>query len=86
MSWGAIGIAAGGGLVNQAGGAICYRVGNLIANDLQVNVIRYLLPALTLLWLFVLGMVGEYVLWMVLASAVLIMAANVGVLYPMQDK
>ena len=76
MSWSAIVIAAFGGLVIQAGGAICWRVGNLMADDLRVNAIRYALPALSLLWLFALGMAGEPVLWMFIGGVLLIMAAN----------
>lgn len=37
MSWSTIGIVAADGLIIQGGGAICYRVGNLIADDLWVN-------------------------------------------------
>ena len=68
----------GGGLLG-AFPAILWRTGNLVTNNLGINVLSYFTPLLALGWLFALSLVGDVEFMLLFFGAVVIVVANIGV-------
>lgn len=69
---------AAGGLLLGSLGTICWRMANLIASNLEINVMNYLTPALALGWLFAFSQVGDISVGYLLFGVAVIIAANIG--------
>ena len=69
---------AAGGLFLGTGGAILWRMANLISTNLEINVMNYLIPALALGWLFAFSQVGDVSVGYLLFGVGVIIAANIG--------
>ena len=67
-----------GGLLLQAFGGILWRRANLIASNLEINVLGYFTPALALGWLFAFSQVGDIGIGYLLIGVAIIIAANLG--------
>ena len=79
-------LGAMGGLLVGAASVIFWRWGNLISDRLELNAVIYLTPALSLIWLFALGLVGEIRVGLLLAGVLAIVAANAGVYFDSRVK
>ena len=71
LIWGAT-----GGVLVAAVGMTLWRMANLIASNLGINVMGYLAPALALGWLFAFSRVGDIDFWPLVIGVVLIIGAN----------
>ena len=78
LSWATIAFGAAGGLVAGAIPAIGWRKANLIAHNLELNLMLYLTPALALGWLGVFSLIGDINIWGLTAGVTLIVLANGG--------
>lgn len=58
--------------------SMLWRTAMLVASDLGIAVVRYMMPAVSLGWLFVLGLVGDVDLRLLGGGAALILCANAG--------
>lgn len=54
----------GAGLLTGTIASLLWRCAILLANDLGVAAIRNLMPVASLGWLLVLGLIGEFTLWL----------------------
>ena len=68
----------GAGLVTGTIASLLWRTAILIASDLGVAVVRYLMPLVSLAWLLALGLVGDVDLRLLGCGAALIICANAG--------
>ena len=73
----------GGALAAGAAG-IVWRKANLMTRDLRINAIAYATPALALIWLLALSIVGDVRLDYLLIGAALIVAANVFIYFDVE--
>ena len=67
-----------GGLILQSSGVVLWRMANLIASNLGINVMNYLTPALALGWLFAFSQVGDISVGYLTIGIAVIIAANIG--------
>ena len=72
LIWGA----AGGLIIGL--GSIIWRMANLVASDLDFNVMNHLIPALAFIWLFVFSQVGDVSVEYLVIGVAVIIAANIG--------
>ena len=72
-------IALAGGVLLGALPTILWRTANLMTDNLGVNIARYFIPLFALAWLSVLSLIGDVDTGLLIAGAVVIVAANVGV-------
>ena len=86
LSLDAIMYGAMGGLFIWAVGLVFRHMAILTAVNLEINVMRYLTPALALVWLFAFSQVGEVHLVLLLSGVGVIIAANVGMYLEMLEQ
>ena len=72
LLWGA----SGGAAIGVS--SILWRMANLLTDDLGINAMNYLIPALALIWLFAFRQVGAVSAAHLIAGLALIIAANIG--------
>ena len=68
----------GAGLIAGTVASLLWRTAILIASDLGVAVVRYLMPVASLGWLLGLGLIGDVDLWLLGCGVALIVCANAG--------
>lgn len=73
------GASVGAGLLTGMIASLLWRTAILIASDIGVAVVRYLMPVALLGWLLALGLIGDVDLWLLGCCAALIICANGGV-------
>lgn len=68
----------GAGIVTGMIASVLWRTAMLVARDLGIAVVRYMMPVVSLGWLFALGLMGDVDLWLLGGGAALIICANAG--------
>ena len=71
-------LACAAGIGVGAAPTVLWRWGNLLTDDLGINVARYLTPLMSLLWLLGFGMVGDVDVGLFMVGLILVVGANVG--------
>lgn len=98
LSWSAIGLLSGerlggaelllacaAGIGVGAAPTLLWRWGNLLTDNLGINVTRYFMPVLSLVWFLALEMVGNVDMGLLIAGMILIIGANLGLYINVRD-
>ena len=70
-----------GGFITTGLATILWRTANLTTRNLNINLLSYLMPAFSLVWLFAFSQVGDVNGVLLVVGACAILAANVGIYF-----
>lgn len=70
-----------GGFITTGLATILWRKANLMTRNLNINLLSYLMPAFSLVWLFAFSQVADVNGVLLVVGACAIVAANVGIYF-----